>query len=753
MMAVEKEAGTAHFDILLDGVELPTLTFTYSGPSIISAAFTGNKSGIDVKYRENTTVGTLINSITVNGADMFGNTTSTTADLYQYGKDPSIGVDDIGIPNTQSVTTKFVSTDGVEDLTVNITGDVVITNYTLVPVNGGYELTITSEDNLNDLPLYSKALFTGVVTTGRYEGQTITKEVNVIKYGKEGRIVPNPSEVTIKKAGRNVGIEILYNNIQVDTVTSTMGTFNEDKSVLTVFVDANPTNFDRVITVEITGLDYNGTEKSATVTITQYGIDPYIAIIPESQTIAYDQANATYTVTAYKVGNLSVSFEGAIIINNYTLENDTLTVSTGDNLEELSLMDYITVSGISEIDEAVTATATLIKLGMSGGIIIQPNYTIANNSSKKGVLVVPYVTDRVDDDSICAFVDNNSIQIDEVLVNKDAKVIVVRYLNNDSNEERVATLTVTGIDDDGFPKMAKSKITQLNSSYNFIIDPSETYLFGSSNSFGVNSSNIGNILSFDSYGDVDGSASFNRSVNGTINMTYLPNIDDYTKYYVLDTTGSSSSGVVTTDAYTLQLVSNYNDYVFELNDSTLETVDIDGGGSKLYYDIISALGTDAIDYDVAGMILTGDFPVLPEVRYKKGYPYVFVPINPTEEKREVVVYFKQRKSHKLLRVVIRQEEGAIPSVSPIWKDFTNTSEAGDYIEYHIKYDGDIAYAGRAYCYPEEDTITWTINDVVSNYLGNGIYFRNGIYEIPDYSKDFFMKTSMEDKYVETFYNS
>lgn len=190
---------------------------TYAGESIISASFTGNKSGIIVTYKENTSVSTIANTITVSGADEFGNPTSTTAELYQYGKDPSISANTIGIPNTQSEITVFVSTNGVGDLTVSFTGDVVIDDYTLTETTGGYYLTLVTQDNLGNDPLFSTATFSGIVTTGRYQGQTITQDVKVVKYGKEGRIIADPTDVIVKKAGREVVIDLSYNNMDVST--------------------------------------------------------------------------------------------------------------------------------------------------------------------------------------------------------------------------------------------------------------------------------------------------------------------------------------------------------------------------------------------------------------------------------------------------------------------------------------------------------------------------------------------------------
>lgn len=61
----------------------------------------------------------------------------------------------------------------------------------------------------------------------------------------------------------------------------------------------------------------------------------------------------------------------------------------------------------------------------------------------------------------------------------------------------------------------------------------------------------------------------------------------------------------------------------------------------------------------------------------------------------------QEYSYLELYARIHQEEGAIPEVHPIWDIAEMTSNNGSFIEYHITYDGDIIYAGKAYRYPEE----------------------------------------------------
>lgn len=74
------------------------------------------------------------------------------------------------------------------------------------------------------------------------------------------------------------------------------------------------------------------------------------------------------------------------------------------------------------------------------------------------------------------------------------------------------------------------------------------------------------------------------------------------------------------------------------------------------------------------------------------------------------------------------------------------------MEYHIDCDGETLYAGKIYKMPDEDAIKYSVNDVVSNYLGNGISFNEGIEEIPNYSKEFSIITTGADHQLKV-YNS
>lgn len=740
---IGKAGGSLTFDLTYGNINLATVSTNYG-------TFSADKSKLYVNVGANNTPADRTITVIVSGNDNNGNATSTSATIIQYNIDPYINVSDIGISNTQSLVQTFVGTKWIDNLQVSFSGDVVIDDYTLTQTVGGYSLTIVTQDNLGDNPLYSTATFTGDITTE--PGETLTKTVQVIKYGREGTIYVDPAEFILKKDGGQIVANISYNNIDVSTVTTSLGTLSADKRTLTYEVAPNPNTTDRTITITISGDDVSSVTRSATITITQYGIDPYITITPSAQTVRYNDDTAIFTISSYKVSDLFVSFVGNLVIDSYSLENETLTIISENNEELMSVIEEITVTGTSDYLETVTATATLTKMGTGGGIIIEPSYTIAGNA---GLLVVPYYADRVQEDTVYAFI-SGDIKVTNIAVNREGKFVLIEYNGNSGASSQVSTLTLTCYDEDGIPRTATSTITQLTNNYAFSINPTTRTIDyqASTVTNSVVRTSVDSISSFTYYGDMDATYSYDNV--STITISAAANEDARRKFGVVTLTGITFSGeIVTASGYILQNNEFWGDWGFEFLDSSQANTTVDGGGRKLYYDILSINRStgEQVPYYVSGFVLTGYWGTLPSVRYSDGYPYIVIPINTREEERDVVATFMQEYSYLQLQAHIHQEEGTVPDVHPIWEIDEMTSPYGSFLEYHITNDGEIIYAGKAYKYPDEANLIWSVNDTVSNYLGNGIYFTDGIHQIPDYAKDFFIKTSADVKYVKTFYNS
>lgn len=745
---VNKNAGSVTFAVSADGVEQSSLTRNWTGEMITSASFNSDKTTLTVNYSANPDVASRTAEICVSDPS---DSVTGCATITQTGEDPEINVENLYIRYNESSVTHFIGTKSIEDLSIQINGDVTITDYTLTPTTNGYNLVVETPDN-NTTQIYrSTATLTGTVSEGQYEGQTRTATFEIVKYGIAGAIEINPTSKTVYKSGETVVFGVALINMDNSSVTASVGTFNADKSQLTVVVGENTSTTTRTINVVVSGTDLNNNSQSATAVITQYGIDPYISISPESQTLSANESIATYSVTAYLVSNLSVSLEGVIEVISYSLVNGVLTIETADNTELLSLMETITITGTTENGDIVSGTATLVKFGTGGGVVINPVYTIGGNA---GLLAVPYNSERIKEDTVYAYI-NGDINVTNIAVNRDGQFIYIEYNANSGSTNKVSTLTLSCYDEDDVPRYATSTITQLTSSYSFSLNPTRRTVeyTGGTVTHSVTSNNVNSIELFESYGNMDATYSYS---GGSVSISIGTNSDSEKKYGVVTLTGISSSGnTVTTSAYIIQNNEYYNDFRFELVDSTQENVTVDGGGKKLYYDILSvnkSYGT-FIPYYVSGFILTGYWGSLPTVKYRDGFPYVIMPINTKEATRDAVVTFLQEQSYLELSAHIHQEEGAEPDVHPIWEIVELTAPNESFAEYHITTDGDIIYAGKAYRYPEEYKTVWTVNDTVSNYLGNGIYFSEGLQQIPNYSKDFFIGTNTNAKYVKTFYNS
>lgn len=751
---VNKAAGSTTYTLITDSIDSSTIRVSYSGPSITNA--TRNGDTITVTYRENPVVATRNNTVTVTATDIYGTSISATADLFQTGIDPTMTASNVNILSTQSNATSFVSTNGIGlPATVVFNGEVNVTDYTVSSTSGGFNINIVTADNLTNSLLRSTATVTATVTEGQYTGETRTATFNITKFGLEGIITIDPEELTVKKAGQIVVFDVSLGNMQNDTVTASTGTFNQDKSQLTVTVGQNTSSSDRTINVVVSGTDTNGNTKSATAVINQYGIDPYIAITPSSRTLRFDVSNTSYSVTAYKVSNLSVNIEGGVTIVDYDLTGSTLSIITADNEEQFSVMSIITITGTSENGETITATATLSKFGKGGGILVDSDYTIPSNA---GTLVIPYDLDQVDPDSIVAIAEGD-IEITRVYVNREDRVIVIDYNANDSNSPINGRITVTGMGEDELPKYSIIDLTQLGNDIELIINPTYNTLSYTATSSSATVTATGVSRTNMSYsGSIEpSSCTFNKNASegGTISATFPENSTNVRKFLYTTVTGYDHTGTIVTSSAVVEQGSDPSTgpYVFMFQPASQVIKVIEASANNVYYSVSSYKGNASVGYNITGFILTGKWGAKPSVAHSNGYPYVKIPLNTHPAERETLVVFVQNGSYNTLTSRIIQQEGVEPDVTPIWKEFVNSDTADSFIEYHINLDGDIIYAGKAYKYPDSSKITWSINDAVSNYLGNGIQFTEGIHQIPDYAKDFYMETNTDKKYIETFYNS
>lgn len=68
-------------------------------------------------------------------------------------------------------------------------------------------------------------------------------------------------------------------------------------------------------------------------------------------------------------------------------------------------------------------------------------------------------------------------------------------------------------------------------------------------------------------------------------------------------------------------------------------------------------------------------------------------------------------------------------VNPIWKTTVVEVQGEPYVDYTISTEGSVIYSGRAYQLPDEDMISFELNEVVRDYVDNTLWWRAG-YQTP-----------------------
>lgn len=91
---------------------------------------------------------------------------------------------------------------------------------------------------------------------------------------------------------------------------------------------------------------------------------------------------------------------------------------------------------------------------------------------------------------------------------------------------------------------------------------------------------------------------------------------------------------------------------------------------------------------------------------------------------------------------------------PVYKDYVITDQVySGFVEYHIESDSELVYAGKVYPKPNSSSVTWKLNEICSDYLGNDIIFTNGVHQIPGYLKEFYLESTGSNSGSYNFYNA
>lgn len=131
---------------------------------------------------------------------------------------------------------------------------------------------------------------------------------------------------------------------------------------------------------------------------------------------------------------------------------------------------------------------------------------------------------------------------------------------------------------------------------------------------------------------------------------------------------------------------------------------------------------------------------------------VTVQANNGATRRELIILAYDTAS---ANYTITQLSKSSTDTKPIWEETTiSQPPSSSFLEYHIDdSSSNILYAAKVYKMPDEQQVEWSINEPVSNYLGNSIAFTEGVHKMNDYIKPFTLITSTGFSKTYYFYNS
>lgn len=311
--------------------------------------------------------------IEIEGDDLNGDRVYADVSIFQPGRDATLYINppEVLLDANESTATYQIATYGLGEISVSFSGDTsIVSSYTLA----NDTLNVVTENNTSNSQKSVTITLSGQVTGG---STTLTATATLTKRGAaEGYIVVSPRYAYIEKSGGSVTFDISTSNIPSSTLTATttLGTvsFNNDKTALTLTLSQNTAHSSKSVSVVINGVDTGGTPRSATATVTQYGVAPYLRLAPSTQTLPYTPGTATYTFDSYRVTGISATFSGSVVVTGYYIVAGTLYVDTATNTTGSTQTSTITLTGVSDTGVVVTATATLRKNAMSGDVSVNP---------------------------------------------------------------------------------------------------------------------------------------------------------------------------------------------------------------------------------------------------------------------------------------------------------------------------------------------------------------------------------------------
>lgn len=763
---VLKDSGYLFLVLSIPNMDRSKLKVKTSGTmSITSAVINSSYDRVNVVYGANTSGSNKTATITVSGEDIYGNHKSASATIIQSGIGSSITVTPttLSLGATETTGQYSITVDGVSNLTATFGGEVVITSHSFITITSGsaYRLNVVTANNTTSSPQTSTVTISGTNTLG----ETVIKRVTLVKNApSSGGIVITPSAIEWTGRGEK-WFDLTLTNMNRSTLKATTSGANiwgwpqayiQDDYLIVNFA-GNATSSDLYGYVTVSGKDNLGNERSATVTVIMHP-NPYMTVTPTSKTLGATETTAQWFIKTASITGITASFNGDVSIASHSFEQVEggyyLIINTNDNTTDTTQTSTITLTGTEVGGGTSTATLTLNKSGVSGKFELAPKtQTVTYEAGSTTFTISATKVDLTQTFNI----GYSGIVTGATIANG---VLTVTYDANTTQSNRYGAVSVNGVDLSGNTVGDTVDLIQTPSSANIAISPENTTVAGTSGTLTlyVVGNSLSEITEFTHSGTMNVTSctyTMNTALtSGTITVEYAANASASTKNYtiVMNATTTNNSTVIATATIT-QEAGGSDDYVFEFDPASQSSKIIGYGSTPLEYTIVSTMGGNPQDYWIDRIVYSGDWPKEIVVQAYGGQTYITVPANPSNVTRTAVITFIQSDSLRTISSVITQYGYVEGGISPIWKEVYFTESSGDFLEYHITLNDNLIYAGKAYKYPDNSEVEWSINDVVSNYLGTGITFSEGLQEIPNYAKSFTIGTSNLASYEETFYNS
>lgn len=692
---------------------------------------------VNISLPENTGMLSKTGTVTVSGTNA-GQTFTKNATLTQTGVAMTITPSTKVINSARATFTVLCASDYTPNSLIS-SGTAQVTNYsyTYVGTTSGvkeYLLTIDLVRNTGNTDL------TLTVTPSDTIGGITSSNSAVLtqRPSSEPSIVINPESLTVLAA--STAAAFIYSAVGVSNLSVTISgsgsaTLDTVNNTINIIIPANTgdTAITRVITVS--GVDEDTQTVTGTATLIQSAVPPTASLVLSPSLVSYNGGTVNAVVTTNITNNTKIlsSSESWISIND-------LTLTVAPNETGADRTATITVIVTSTDDPTVTATATaVLTQGQYGGVMtISPTTQIVDGiGARFNVYCIDCtptgVTSNGDID-ITGF----TYTFVDIVDGKDHYTLDLALSPNMTASTLVSTIVPYSADATGeSATLSQRPFTGIDvtpSTHNFEATGG-SYLF----SVYTNDINLSTLTVTISDSDISNlTATFNAAKTG-LQVVCGASTNTSATSAVITVSGVTTGGLAVSKAITVT-----QDGATPYINISPKTQTVSSAAGRAYINVLST-------FDVPSWSVSQDYTgtmVVSTVAndYDNSRVYVVYSANNTTNIKNLTLHIRGTSTSTgdtiTATATIYQEAGLTAGITPVWKDVVYTDvTTGSFLEYHIDNDGETLYAGKIYKMPDESVIRYSVNDVVSNYLGNGITFSEGIEEIPNYSKDFSIITT------------